>query len=876
MPCGKSFPIPQRHLLRAFLLALALAASGLHARDEPASSITLDSGVTFAALPVQIAPGGQLSFTAPFIQGQARSSLAGIVHMKFPRSREEKRGAHTLRLVNGDRIVGDLVALDEDVFVFDSQMLGELEIPRDIVHTVARRGKTRVLIDNTFAIDGFDQWKIGRGEWIATDKGLCLKTGSFNNWVQYRIPYDGPITLVATIDARMHFEGPKDKSNYFRTGFTFFAPPVSEDSWKLGSVAATFGSAGCSARLRAKGRPSALASGDAWPEGKGEVRIAYDPATFTIKLWIGEKCIVDNTLDVGPESGGFVRFSSSTAVTLQSVRMYRGIVPPGSGGVTPAEDTEGILFLNGDRLDAGELEIEDERVVAHSPNGNQYKLDLDKIGYIVMRKKGRRSLPRRKDDTRVRLHETSVQLKLDKLTDEALTGNHAGLGDLSIPRAALVAIDCDLHGKKRAAADKTKGKDGSVMTLANGTILPATFASADSNLAIVTAPWLTGAAKIKLQELVRLDLLRVGRPEPGNEKLFLTDGSQIAGTLQEISADAFELRTKSLGAFKPARKFVRSVCTNRETGVIDATDFTCGAMGKWRPIGGEWEFLRDGLLSVHGSGSRGLVLALADDGPITVEVAVHHASNNASPFPQLGFCTTKPAVYKHLSDGLFFEGLLFNFGPTGVRASTPTQKKKRPPPITMKHPATRPFFTPGRGATTIAWDPATSMATAWGDGRFLATTALEAGPKGVKYIVLGTDYNAVVFDSVRVWKGIVAPPAADELAIADKDVALDKKGKAAGAGKITMADGKVRIPTDTGDLTCPLAELGSILTARNARMVIARKPEHVRVGLARSVILLRLKSMDAEFLEGVSPTLGSVCIPRDAVRWIEIKTPGQR
>ena len=47
-------------------------------------------------------------------------------------------------------------------------------------------------------------------------------------------------------------------------------------------------------------------------------------------------------------------------------------------------------------------------------------------------------------------------------------------------------------------------------------------------------------------------------------------------------------------------------------------------------------------------------------------------------------------------------------------------------------------------------------------------------------------YNGMVFDSVRIWKGIVAAHAADEQTIADKDVAVDKAGEATESSKITM------------------------------------------------------------------------------------------
>ena len=104
----------------------------------------------------------------------------------------------------------------------------------------------------------------------------------------------------------------------------------------------------------------------------------------------------------------------------------------------------------------------------------------------------------------------------------------------------------------------------------------------------------------------------------------------------------------------------------------------------------------------------------------------------------------------------------------------------------------------------------------------------------------------------------------DEMADADTEVVVSRSFNATSSTQFTMADGEA------------LANMDRIMTATNSRIDVPRKPEHVRVGLSRSVILLRLKRMDAKFLEGKSPTLGPLRIPRDAVRWIEIKAPGSR
>jgi len=848
----------------------------------PPSFITFATGVRVPALPGQSAADGQITFTAPFLEGQARAGLAGITHMKFVRSRDEKKGGLTFRLVNGDRIVGDLVTLDEDVAVIDSAMLGRHEIPRNVIHSIKQRRTSPVLIDSNLTRDGMDVWTPLKGEWFETEKGLRVKANKATSILLCEVPHDGTATLIVNMDASAN---PKPAQKYldrFRLAFSFFTSTPQQD-WRKDTMEVVVGTRITVVRLRSNGQ-TFVCSGIGLPTCKGELRIAYDPATFNIQVWIGAERIINKSLDGGPTSGRYVRIQSSSLLDLHSVRMLRGILPPGKGDIAPAEDSDAFLLPNGGRLVATELEVEDGQALIQDPEGNEFKLGLDRIGYLTMRTKDRRALPIRKDDIRVRLQETSVQLKLGKLTDKVLTGSSEILGELSIPRDALATLDCDLLGEKAAAAGKFRDKDSSIIKLTGGAVLPGNIDSIGGGLATITAPWLIGTAKVKLSELAHMQLRHVARAEPGGELLFLTDGSHVAGSLQGISADVFELHTEFMGAFKPPRKFVQSVGANQEPTLIEATDFTAGTMGKWSTIGGRWEHKRSGLLSVCNSDARSATMELPHDGPITVEVVVERSPNRPTISAQCGISATKPAIGLKKSRrvnylgpyALEMEGVRFDFAPFNIHATTEPHGKTIPLCSYPKgpKPAVDPFLPEKRGIITIAWNPTTGQVTTWSDGRFMLASKIEGELEPGKHVLLGSPRNGVIFKSVRVWKGFAAAGAIDTQAVADKDVAIDKNGKATRGTRITMTDGNVRIPLS--DQTSPLTELSSILTARNSRTVVPRKPEHVRVGLARSVILLRLKSMNAKFLAGVSPTLGPVRIPRDAVRWIETKAPTRR
>jgi len=878
-------------LLAAFVLTASalLAQEQMYATPPPSvpmapsfpSSITFATGLTVPALPGQSTADGQLTFTAPFIEGQARAALASIAHIKFPRGREAKQGAFAFRLVNGDRIVGDLVALDQNVVVIDSAILGELEIPRNIVHSIKQRGKSPVLIDTDFARDGMDVWKTIKGKWHETDKGLSVKVSRhIGSTLVSLAPHDGPVTLVVNMDATANPKPKQQYDNRFQVTFSLFTSTVQRDR-RRDALDAVFTSRYSEVRLCTDGQTFPTL-GPGWAACKGDLRIAYDPATFTVQVWLGEERIVNNTLDGGPKSGRYVRIRSNTLVDLHSARLLRGIVPPGKEELDPADDTDSIILLNGDRVGATKLEVEDEQAVLRDPNGNEFEIDLGRISYVVMRKKGRRALPRRKDDVRVRLPEMSVQLKLSKLTDKVLISSSAALGEMNIPRAALAAIDCDLLGEKRAAYGKFQAKNNSVIELPGGAVLPATIDSIGDGFAVIAAPWLSGTARVKLAELAHMKLLHVARPEPGGELLFLTDGSHVAGSLQKISAEAFELDTPFMGAFKPARKFVQSVGTNQEPTLIEATDFTTGTMGKWHTAGGPWELKRNGLLSAYGSGVCFVTMKLPHDGPITAEVVVERAPDRPSLCARFGISAAKPTIGKigrgrdrQGPDALNLAGILFDFAPLKGQAATTPHGRRTPlfNNLNSPKPATNPFLTRKRGIITIAWDPTTDRVTVWADGRFMAAAKVKGEPRGGKHFMLGSPQGAVIFKSVRIWKGFAAAGAIDNQSVADNDVAIDEKGQVTQGATITMADGKVHLPADDGDRTCALTDMRTILTARNSRTVVPRKPEHVRVGLARSVILLRLKSMDAKFLAGVSPTLGAVRIPRDAVRWIDVRAP---
>ncbi|MCP3886487.1 MAG: hypothetical protein GY700_13660, partial [Propionibacteriaceae bacterium] len=622
--------------------------------------------------------------TAPFIDGRARAPLAGITHMKFLRSRDEKKGTCTFRLVNGDRIVGDLVTLDDDVVVINSAMLGRHEIPRDVIHSIKHRSRSPVLVDSDFKRDGLDIWRPLKGEWLETDDGLSVKADRTASILLCPVDHDDPVTLIASMDASAN---PIPKGKYldrFRLAFSFFTNTLQQD-WNQDTMEVVFGTRLCAVRLRGNEQMFPC-SGIGLPASKGELRIAYDPATFNIQVWLDQKRIVNNSLDGGPTSGRYVRMQSNSLVDLPSVRMLRGILPPGKGNVAPAEDSDDCILPNGDRLVATELEVEDGQAFVRDPKGNEFKFGPDRFGYLIMRKKGLRALPVRKDDIRVRLQETSVQLKLGKLTDKVLTGNSAILGALSIPTAALASIDCDLLGEKATAAAKHQDKNSSRIKLTGGAVLPANIGNIGNGIAAITGSWLTGTAKVKLSELAHMKLLHVGRPEPGGELLFLTDGSHVAGSLQGISATALELRTEFLGALKPARKFVQSVGANQEATLIESTDFTAGTMGKWSTIGGPWEHTRNGLLCPYSSGASCLTMELPHDGPITAEVVVERVPDRPTISVQIGISSRKPTVVKKRGSlahhpwfhKLSITGVLFDLAPFGAHTTVQPHGKKTP------------------------------------------------------------------------------------------------------------------------------------------------------------------------------------------------------
>jgi len=852
--------MPPTTLTRALLVAIALAASALHAQAPPNGSITLDTGTTFPAWIGQSAPGGQISFTAPFLNGKARTNLAGIVQLNFPRSRDEKRGAHCVQIVNGDRIIGDVVEFADGVIVLDSAMLGELEIPRDIVHGISRRDQALVIIDSVFTQRANRRWRKSLG-WVETEKGLSVTRPKFFAEMTCMAPHDGPVTLVVAMDASMNPEQLRPPASTFEVTLSLFTNSAVRDR-RADRLEVKVGSLGTVVSAHGNGNVLSL-NGDGWATAKGELRIAYEPATAVVQVWLGEKRVINNALHVGIETGRFVHLSSTNLIDLRSVRMYRSILPPGVAGVDPVEDTDGILLLNGDRLDAGKLEIEDERAIAHTPDGNEFTLDLDKIGHIVLRRKGRRSVPMRKGDVRLHLQDTHLLLSLEKLTDELVTGSSVALGKLSIPRAALTAIDTDVPDAKRQAGE-LRSKRSMRIVLDTGAVLPATVSALSDKLGVVSAPWLTGAAQVELSKITRIDMQPVTRHEPGGEMLFLTDGSRILGAVHSISPEAFELRTKFMGAFQAPRKFVQSLSTHQQAVLLDTTDFTSSAIGKWEKPLGLWRYTPVGL---HSSGGPPFCVSreLTHDGPMTVEVSVRRPGP-AAIFAALALFSIKPAIHtRHYRREIGHKGVVFDFGTTGVRASDRRlDKKNRRAPSVDFDKILRSPFPPTGGATTFAWDPATHRAAVWAGERFMGSGTVKGGSKSGNYIVLGSGNNPLTIEFVRVWGGIAAAGPNDELAADAKDVVVSRAGKATSSAQFTMTDGKA------------LADLDRIMTARNTRTAVRRTPEHVRVGLARSVILLSLKSMDAQFLEGVSPTLGSVRIPRNAVRWIEIKAPGGR
>jgi len=838
-----------------WLSPLGSGAEDAVAAAPPGDVITLRDCAELPCTAGAIDAEGQVSFTAAFLDGPARTRLADMLRLRLQRTVAEKDGTHLVRLTNDDRFVGDVVELDEETLILKSALFGELKMPRQVVYSISRRKHNPVLLVSDFATGSMDGWKKVSGSWRLSKEGL---RGSGNTVrgvtsVLREIKHEGAVTLVIQLDGSKQGKGgPKPK-------------PFSVSARILGSVNVSVTPGRVNGGLY---KPGGMHYGlardvtgacDSFGDAKGEVRIAYDPeGQKRLHIWVNGKAItLMKDLEGVQLKGDHIYINTNSPVTLRSVQMYAGVVEPGAD-LAPGKDVEIVVMVNRDALRVKDVVVEDGKAVLQSADG-EFKLDMANIGHIIMRSEGRRAMPLRDGDVRVRLEDSIATLKLAELAAAHLTGRSESVGDLRVLRGAVASLDMDPSGAKRAAAARSPWPSLPRMTLPNGTPLHVSVGSVKDGKATVTAPWLVGPAVAPIPALARLDMGRTAMVVLQDETVYLSDGSTLGCAMKALDPKTCTFKSPILGALSVPRSQVAAITTGNTGGLVLAHDFAGGKLPEGSVKHQRWKSDARGLVAWSPKKPCVLGIPMTHAGPMTVELVLKIDPNVTR------LCSAVTAYAPDVvRDAGEQKGLKVVVTNSSISASS---RSGYVPRLTAGR---EPFFRPEGGTVMLNFSPSAGTIQCRVDDRLIGELKKPYKPKGPAFLVLtvyGTGGGTII-ESLRVWKGLALGGAGAFEAAKLEDVIVLVDGKRSPAGRVAIADGKVAGANGVG---YAMTEMSTIALAAATRTDVARGPEHATVRMAGGNILMRVEALDAEFLTGTSPILGKLRIPRAAVQSIVIK-----
>jgi len=843
------------------IVGLALCAVA-HAQEP---SVSLLSGLTFPGRMVGCDAEGRLAVTAPFLHGTARVPLATVASLRFKRTKDEADAPFLVRLTNGDRVAGAVTELDDDGVTLDTPAFGEVAIPRKFIHSIDRRKDAAVFIENDFRLRGMEGWSILDGTWPRTPRGLLVRRGNRAARAVRKIPHTAPFTFVAHIAADKPHRADEPAGIIFR--LLCNNPKIAFTTEDRLYVA--FDRTMCRVEgfvadrgIKFSKSVNALTVDGTW------IRVAFEPKTERLRVWAGEQMLIDMTLEHGFAKGSVMSVITTSTARLQCLGLYAGVVAPDNPTPLgrfaadrptgrPGEAAYRIVLTNGDRVAADAVELAGAKLVIPSPDG-EFKVAWEKVARIVAPVKGRESPPAHKDDVRLWLQHSIVTGRLGVCTEREINLTPTWGERLRIAPALAALLDGDPYNDNGAVAPPAAPPGTTIATLKAGARLsaaprlPITLLGIAKGRATFRAAWVAGSAQLDLKAVARLTIPQAATLKMGGAELTLSDGSTICGTLTGIDAEAFRIEAEFGQQITIPRKHVRSARTGRAQGLVSAHDFRSGKLGPWRQAGESWQFTDQGLLVTSGAHRKTLsrlTLAMKQNEPVTVELTVR----------RVGSRRLTGNVTLFTQD---FDGLTVSFYDSGCRWNAGGKRTVRL--------GTAPAIGPTGGTVTMAWNPGTKQLTVWGQQRLIGTVAIPDGPTEGSRIEMHETMVGHVYESVCVWRGIM-PGGADRSWADDRlDVVRDKAGRFYRTEVLKLADGKLILVSDDQPEAIPWADVRMIITSKAGRAVLKPQPGHARVTVGRSRLLMSIDRLTDKHLEGRSPVLGSLRIPRAGVRGVEM------
>ena len=400
-----------------------------------ADVVTLTSGDKLTGKVVSIEAGKRLTLKSPNYLSPVAVRLSALSRVRMKPGLKAK-GDDVVRLTNGDRLRGKIVAITDGAVLLESNSAGAMRIARNVTESVSFSGGDGALIESAFENGQMTPWQKSRGTWIVKDGKLHSLTHGSHCTVFAPLMQTGPVTMVVKFKSTQRYNMyldmilfASDKQNYYgrdsilvRFHSHNYYIQYCKDGGTRNVTNRNFGK-------RIQG---------------GEFRLSFDPTTKKAKVWMDKTLLGEFEVTEAPDSGKYVMISSLYAGEISSARVLRGVVPPAGAGGKSKEKEHVLVLANKDRISAKKLTLADDQFTVQAPYG-KLTMPAGNVRNVLFRSEGRERPRRRKGDVWVETEGSRFTVQLKSLTDKILVGKSDYMGEVKVLRPALRGLRFNIY-----------------------------------------------------------------------------------------------------------------------------------------------------------------------------------------------------------------------------------------------------------------------------------------------------------------------------------------------------------------------------------------------------------------------------------------------
>jgi len=404
-------------------------------RKEKGDTVTTVRGDRIVGRVLTLESDGKLRLTSPDFEGEVVVLASALDRVELTPTQGPKGDDEAL-LSNGDRIVGELLAITPEDIIVESEATGPLKISRRIIESISFSRTTTVTLESHFAEGRMAPWSALGGGWTVSDGALqCISYGGLQT-VFAKFEQQEPVTMEAQVQST--------NGQYLNVELVLFADNKNGPYGHNSILARFYSSHFYLMSVQNGGQNSVTNRHMGRVLTNATLRAGYDPQESKLHVWVDSALLGEFPVPQKLAKGNYVMFCSRQPCRVTGLRVLRGIVPPSQAEGEPETDDHVVRFANKDRVAASDLALREGKLTLKTSFG-EIGTQVDKVLNITFRSKGIEKPRRRKGDVWIETANSRYTLQFERLTPEHLLGKSSYLGEVKLLRSCLKRIRFNIY-----------------------------------------------------------------------------------------------------------------------------------------------------------------------------------------------------------------------------------------------------------------------------------------------------------------------------------------------------------------------------------------------------------------------------------------------